>query len=481
MGLDGLDLNGALIARIEQVQARFAESSNEYGKLDELASLIEEGHLGGKPFRAQVGDVSLILVRRDGEAPAQDKVKAFLDALSLTEAPEFDEGEVPAVDRKARGVERRAEDAITPLVPGREGLGKTLWRDVNVEVVKIAHAFAGTEVGDQMRALRKKSHRRQIGQQDEEIVIGDDVLELWDDDDDAEALAKLARFVKDVQDHNPDRFKSIPVAPVAVSSNEIPPLFWRDVLSGLDGLVTAYPDDDFSALEGLREMMEKGEIGVDEHLYIQVGSVQLWIKTVDDAEAMKQKIAVFIGELKQIASMGSADETSKEPPLDPAMEATYWRDIEGALVSLDGTFGDNRDFKILKMSVERGILGTTRRFKAIIGGVPLDISPSDTDTQMKDKVTEFIRKLHKSGEIQIDAETRKKYTRMEEDYRQVETQNNDLRTRIREDRDVWEGQIRKLRNDQSDYEDEIRRLNDRINQLQARSTPQPRTVRTYSG
>jgi hypothetical protein len=470
-----------LTGRIGKLMSKFSDDSIQ-DKLDGLNFAIDQDQLGsGHPKRISIGGVKLEISAKDEQGEALDKVDAFLKALEeKVAADEKDSGK--PVRKGAADVAADAEAVVAPLVPEK---ARTEWRDVNVEIVKIAKAFEGTKFGDLMKELRKMSHKKEIGKEDINIQFGEDVLEIWADDSDPKILLKLAKFVKDLKRHNSEKFPAVSAkttVPETKKEEEKDPIFWRDVISGIDGLLKAYPDEEFPALSQLREMLENGEVGKGMHLFLTVGDVHLWIKQKDEDEEIKEKIAVFIGELKQVASNNDKE---KSKPLDSAADKTYWRDILGALEELQDAYGVDKNFKLLKLSIEKGTLGTVKSFHAVIDGVTLDIIQSDTDTEMKDKISDFIRKLTKTGEVKIKDVVRIQLKEAEKEYRDLQSKHMDLENRYNEQFEEMKqraDQIRRLKNENTRYERTVEDLQEKLRDAKTRIAPAPRTTtRSYSG
>lgn len=343
----------ATLAELAEVTASFSEGTEEYDALADLKFALDGGSLPGQKAEASVLEQKLRINMRDDLGVVLNKIDTFLAAIKSRKSAETAEV-AGKIGEATDDVHVAAEGVAEPLVPEK---GHTEWRDVNTEIEKLANAFALAGKPDEearLRDLRKKSHKRQLGKEDYNLVIGEDTFQTFDDDsDDSDdtILIKLARFVTAVRKNNPDLGNKIVNATPAEKKDDIEPIFWRDVIAGIDALIKAYPDEDFSAVADLRDSLQRGEIGRHGRLLLSVGAVHLNIKKADDSEMMKEKIAVFIGELKQVASTGKA---GKEKPLDPALSKTYWRDILGAMKELEGAYGQNPQFKLLRISIEKG-------------------------------------------------------------------------------------------------------------------------------
>jgi hypothetical protein len=445
----------AAIAEIKELKRSFKEDSNEFGVLDDLEFKIENDELVGNGLRVAIEGVKLSIAARDNAETAYGKLRTWL----------------------TEGVRAAVKGVTEPLVPEK---GHTEWRDVNVEIVAIAKAFHGTDTETVMQDLREKSHQRKVGKENLKIKIGDEVLDIKKGDSNEILLTKLSRFIASVKAKNSDRFpratapeedKKAPAAPDKI--------FWRDVVAGIDGLVKAYPDRDYKSLVHLRKMLEEGAVAQGMHLLLSIGPVHLWIKIEDNEELIKEKIAVFIGELKQVASVAKK-EKENEKPLDPTLDKTYWRDIEAALASLEQAFGEDPNFKLLYMSVKKGILGTVRNFHAVIGGETIDIKQTDTDTQMKDKLSAFIKKLNEGGQVKLNEGVRRKFKDIEARYHDLERQNLTLERRYTDST----GDLKQKEHEIVRLEDQIRKLQAELRRAQAAPAPAPParyTTRSYSG
>jgi hypothetical protein len=474
----------ASLAELEAATKLFPEGSEEFDALADLQYALENDRVPGQSLITSVLDVRLRINMRDDLSAVLDKIDAFILELRKKKGVETARLEA-AVKGEAESVHTAAESVASPLVPEKE---HTEWRDVNTEIEKLANAFAlaGKPQDEaKLRELRKKSHKRQLGKEDYSIVVGGEGLQLFDDDSDDKVLVKLTKFVSAVRKNNPElENKIVTAAPAEKKDDDIEPIFWRDVVAGIDALIKAYPDEDFSAVADLRDSLQRGEIGAHDRLLLSVGTIYLNIKKADDPAMMKEKIAVFIGELKQVASMGKK---GKEKALDPALSKTYWRDILGAMKELEAAYGQNPQFKLLKLSIEKGILGTVKNFHATIGGVTLDIQQSDTDLEMQDKLTKFIRELTTEGQVKISDDVRRDFAKLEQEYHELEKQKQDLDSRYRDvssDMNKSEKKIRRLENDNATYEAEIKRLQAELQRAQASTyTPPPSryTSRSYGG
>ncbi|EKD93365.1 MAG: hypothetical protein ACD_28C00162G0003 [uncultured bacterium] len=476
-GFDRQESEKLVLRTFDEILKRFDKESEDYGRLDDFKYAVEQGDFPKNTAqynRMTINGVHLTVAARDNEEDAFRKLNEFLSALKAKLNPEAQSSEVT----KDREVVRRTSKAVTqPLVPEK---GYTEWRDVNSEIVEIGKAFQGMEEEPLMKNLREKSHGREIGKENLHLEVGGVILDIKKGERNETLLTKLSRFVAAVKANNPERFvvekKSVQEAAPAAPDK----IFWRDVIAGIDGLVKAYPDKDYSSLTQLRAMMESGEVGQGMNLLMTVGPIHLWIKKTDSDEMIKEKIAVFIGELKQVASALNTREKEKEKPLDPESSRTYWRDIEGAIDALEPVFGEDGSYKLLRMSVKKGILGTVKNFHAIIGGVILDIKQSDTDTQMRDKLSAFIRELSKGGEIKMNDETRKSLKQLEQKYHQLEENSLDLENRYKK----ANGDLNQRTNEIIRLEDHIRKLQDELAREKQKSsyTPPPyQTTRSYSG
>lgn len=471
-GPDRADQKTATLYGIDFLKLKFDEQSQEFADLDNLAFSVEQDHV--TPVRITIHGVSLSILARDSFDAALVKISTFLTQLkpllATSVAPSADE--IP-VQHQSDTVHGAVKGVSEPLVPAK---GHTEWRDVNAEIVALAQAFKGTPDELALRNIREASHKRELGKSDVNFHICGRYVRIAKGDSDDIILTKLSRFVGEVKAERTDLFPSKPAQPEQASANA-EALFWRDVIAGIDGLVRDYPDKDFQSLYALRTMIENGEVGVGMHLLMTINNVHLWIQKKDDDATIKDKIAVFIGELKQIAS---SDKKTKEAPLDPNLNQTYWRDIEAALTALEPAFGDDSSFKLLLVSVKKGILGTVRNFHAVIGGETLDIKQSDSDTDMKDKLSVFIRNLSAGGQVKLNEEVRRKFHDLEKKYSNLEKQNLDLESRYK-----------KAGGDLHQKGAEIIRLEDQVRKLQAelqraRTAPPPpppsqSTYRSYSG
>lgn len=472
---------GAVNDRIAAVQAKISPDHADYDFLDQLSVFVENDEAGKKALSIKVEDVRLRISRADESTDVFAKIEAFLSQVEVKVGIAVaSQAEVAKdVEVEAGDVKGAAEAVTQPLVPGKDSI---YWRDVNAEIELLANAFKGTENEAFLRDLRKKSHKRQLGKEDLNIVIGEDTLQIWEDDAEGKILLKLAKFVEAVKRHN----QGVSKPAVAKKKEAIDPIYWRDVIAGIDSLIDAYPDEDFKTVEGLRDMLQKGEIGRESRLLLSVGSIFLNILETDDEEVMLEKIAVFIGELKQVAS---ATKKGAEPALDPELDRTYWRDIDAALEELEPAYHTNAQFKILRLSIKKGTLGTVKNFKATIGGATLEIKQSDTDVQMRDKLSKFVRELSDSGRVKINDEVRKQHTELEQRYTELERSHMDLESRYRDassDMHKKDKTIRRLEDKSSQYEDEIRRLrteldDERTRTSRAASSSSRSTSRSYSG
>lgn len=465
----------AATAEVEALRGLFEEGSTEYDHLDRLWELIENDDVGKKALVINVAGQRLQLNKKDKAEAAYRKINEFVKAVRTAKGAADTEA-AHAAAAPAAEVATAAEGAIEAIVPE---VGKLRWRDVNAEIELLANAVKGAKDETALRDIRKLSHKRQLGKADYSVVVSGISLQLWEDDKDDEVLIKLARFVKAIKEAN----KTI-AKPTATKAKEgIDPLYWRDVIAGIDGLIATYPDEDYSSLVKLREMLQKGEIGRDSRLLLNIGPVFLNILEKDDEETMLEKFAVFIGELKQTADIVKS---GKEKPLDPELEKTYWRDILGALQELEGAYADNQQFKLLKLSIEKGILGTVKNFKATIDGRTLDIRQSDTDAEMRDKLSKFVRELSQGGVVKINEDVRKKYTKLEQAHNKLKDEKKDLQSRYEDmtsDMRQRDTNIRRLSDENARYQEEIRRLQMEVQRAKAASAPAPapRSYRTYSG
>jgi hypothetical protein len=479
-GLEGR--KNAVNGRVAALQGKISSDQPDFDALDQLSVFVENDEAGKKALSIKVSDARLRIGRAEKPEDVYAKIEAFLTEVEakLGVIAEVQAGAAKDVEAEVQNVQGDAEAVTQPLVPGKDAI---YWRDVNAEVELLANAFKGTEHEALLRDLRKKSHKRQLGKEDLNIVIGEDTLQIWEDDVEDKVMLKVAKFVEAVKRHN----QGVSKPTVAKQKDTIDPIYWRDVIAGIDALVDAYPDEDFKALDNLRDMLQKGEIGRDSRLLLSVGSIFLNILEKDDEELMLEKISVFIGELKQVAS---ATQKGEEPPIDPDLERTYWRDIDAALEELDPVYGNNPQFKILRLSIKKGTLGTVKNFKATIGGATLEIRQSDTDVQMRDKLSKFVRELSDTGRVKINDEVRKQHAELERRYADLESNHQDLESRYKDASSDMHKQaktIRRLEDTTSQYEDEIRRLRSELDAARSTSRPAPpypgsrSTSRSYSG
>lgn len=466
------DQKTTILYGIDFLKLKFDEQSQEFSDLDNLAFSVEQGHV--TPMRITIHDISLTILARDSFDAALIKISTFLTQLKPLLATTFAPPSIgPIPQHEADMVHGAVKGVAEPLVPAK---GHTEWRDVNAEIVALSQAFKGTPDELALRNIREASHKRELGKSDINFQICGKYIRIAKGDSDDIVLTKLSRFIGEVKAEHTDLFPPKPAQPEQVSASA-DAIFWRDVIAGIDGLFRDYPDKDFQSLYTLRTMIENGEVGVGMHLLMTINNVHLWIQKKDDGATIKDKIAVFIGELKQIAS---SNKKTKEAPLDPKLEQTYWRDIEAALSALEPAFGDDANFKLLHISVKKGILGTVRNFHAVIGGEALDIIQSDSDTDIKDKLSAFIRKLSAGGQVKLNEEVRKKFHELEKKYTNLEHQNLDLESRYK-----------KAGGDLQQRGAEIIRLEDQVRKLQAElrraqtappaPPPSQSTYRSYSG
>lgn len=469
----------AIGARIAALQEKTSPDSPDFDSLVLLSVFVENDEAGDRAFAVRIGDDRFRVARTGDSETVYAQIENFLTLIEkkMGIVANVQAEAAAVVADKAADVRGDAGAVTEPMVPGKDA---TYWRDVNAEIELLANAFKGGENEAVLRDLRKRSHKGKLGKEDLSIVISEVPLQIWEDDGDDVVLLKLAKFVDAVKRHN----QGISRPSVAKKKDSIDPIYWRDVISGIDSLVAAYPDEDFKALSGLRDMLQKGEIGRDSRLLLSVGSVFLNILETDDEELMLEKISVFIGELKQVAS---ATKKGSEAPLDPELDRTYWRDIDGALEELEIAYGTNPQFKILRLSIKKGTLGTVKNFKATIGGASLDIRQSDTDVQMRDKLSKFVRELSAEGKVRINDTIRKQHAELEQRYAELEEQHQDLESRYRDANSNMHGKdktIKRLEDKNTKHEEEIKRLRTELDAEKAKSRPSssPRsTSRSFSG
>jgi len=335
-------------------------------EMAKLRQLIHDGEMGKEDYSAEFENISLEIKQGDSDDIMLGKLTQFIKAIK-----------------------RKHESKFKPTPP-REGIEepkdrKKIWAEILAGLVAIKKAFKGTNFGTDVAKIKDLIDDYKIGYEFEYSLDTEWGISLKIDkgEDLDNMVKKLAEFIEAVQKANPDRFDETEAfsADKVVEQKEARKIYWQDVIAGLDVLQKTYTAKEYPAIQALREMIENNELAMGNSLLMNVGPIILDVKKTDNDKAIKNKIAVFIGELKQIA------------PSTEVLTETYWRDILAQLHGMEDSYGDNPDYQMLIMTIEMGTLATVRDFQISIDGVELEITIKDTDQIIKEKLSEFIKIL----------------------------------------------------------------------------------------
>ncbi len=565
-----------LATGLEQLQTVYLGYEED---LEDLAFDMRNRALGKEsPLRLNIDGARLRINQREEEVTMIEQVAQFIHILyeKLGDADKASvNGELmERVAAIASNIRTGIRDRIEPLVPE---IGKLRWRDVNVEIVRIKHAFRGEQLGAGMTKLRQIIHRRELGQEDYTLEHEDIHLDIKKEDSDEVMLQKLAtfsraiqrkcdekfpepmereveqfpssavywtevatgfmqlkeqfrgsdlgaefsslknlidserikeagyhietewatlqiepdtpyyqmadqiaEFVEIVQKGNPDKFPEPFTVAEAKKALDAQKFHWRDAIAAIDHLQSsAYPANEYPALQELKARMEAGTLGVDSDMAIYIGPIRLNIKKTNSDTDIQHKVAVFIGELKQVVP---DEKTSTTEPLDPKLDQTFWRDIEAALISLEDVYGTNKTFRKLVFFIKEGILGAND-FTANVGGHTLEIKSTDSDLEMRDKLNTFIRELNEGRIVELDRKAMERIQELERNQIELE---EEYRRQTQRARLEFEEQRQTARRVTEQKEQSIEQLENELRRVRMRPTPAPRPapvrpVRSYSG
>lgn len=233
-------------------------------------------------------------------------------------------------------------------------------------------------------------------------------IKKWDHPD--IVVEKILKFIEEIQKKNPKKFeeKELIDSKEVLTTMEEDKTYWRDIIAWIDILQRNYPAKDYPVLDKLKQMLEANKLWEWTNLFFNIWWVILEIDQTDSEKNIKSKISIFIWILKQIA-----DQEEEKNKLDKV----FWRDIEATLKSFEEVYWTNTDFQMLLMSIESWILWTVKDFTWDVQWVIINIYPSDSDSEIKQKLLKFIEWLKNQKKVVVNnqeiIEARKKIAELE--------------------------------------------------------------------
>jgi hypothetical protein len=414
----------------------FSRNKTFVDQLTNLRKLIHNDELGKSEYTIGHDDTSLEIKKWDPEHEMLVKLSLFIRTLEQKHMSEFNKYRAQNSSRWIEDPKDR-QRIWSDILAGLVSLKKTYkWTDFWVEIATLKDLIDGYQLGYHIGVEITAPNGQELS------------IRKWESLD--KIVEKMVTFISEVQKSDTKNYPNGPVlqGEKSIESKEEAKFYWTDTIAGLDHLQKKFSVNEYPSLQSLKEMIELGELGVWSNILISVWPIHLHIKKADNDKAIKNKIAIFIGELKQLASTIESD----------GIDEIYWRDIVGQLRGMEDAYGEYSDYQLLIMSIEAGTLGTVRDFKTVIDWVSLSIVVTDSDKILKEKLQKFIDDLKTQKKTKVDEKivkrTQERMQQMDKEYRELQRQY------VEQEKEVRKGST-KVR----DQADEIRRLQDEIKQL----------------
>ncbi len=428
------------------VRMKYAFAGTKFSNdMAALREIIHKGELGQDAFNTNFGSASIQIEQGDPENVMLLKLSRFIKTVTRENPEKMKES------KDAKENKDGSEDRVH------------IWSEIMAHLIKLKNTFKGEGLGMQIAEVRDLLDGYQLGyQMGYDIQTPKGSLSIKKGDHPAVLVEKLVQFIADIEKGHPKKFKAADRISVkdVTEKKESDKTYWADVIAGLDTLQKQYPASQYPSIQKLKDMIESGELG-ETALMVNIGPVALDIDPADSAKALKNKVAIFIGAMKQVS-----DEA------DTTMDAVFWRDLYSSLKAMEDTFGDNPDYQLLMMSIDSGTLGTVKDFQTIISGVSLQITARDTDTQMKKKLTTFIDELRQQKTVQFDQQA------LEKSKKRIEK----LEQEAAEENARWRREMKQQQKQIVDQQEKIRELEDQLRREKAASRVQytpPAPSRSY--
>lgn len=406
-----------------------------YDDMVDLRKHIHDKTLWSKKFLIDYNDIKLDINPWDTDEEMLEKITIFFKNLENNYSDKFNS--IKTIDTTSKDFNKDRKKAWSVILATfNDFRWKFKWQDFSMKISELRDLIDNFMLWTQTWFQIK------------EWKINLDIKK-WDSLD--VMVEKILVFIENIQKQYPDKFtKNQQIDAKEILKNmEEEKIYWRDVIAWIDLLQKDYNQSEFPVLQKLKEMLENNKLWEWTNLYFNIGWAILEIETIDSEKAIKNKISTFIWILKQLSDQQKAQNKINE---------IYWRDIESDLRWYEDVYGSNVDYQMLIMLIESWILWTVKDFKADIEWVKINITPTDSDSIIKQKLVDFIKWLQDQKKTALD---KKRFDQAQERIKKMEQWMIDLDTRFKKASKDWQLKDMKivdLERKVAIYEQEIKNL-----------------------